>query len=376
MPRYLYVSHGSPEGENTRTDFDAVASLALLQHTAMAKGFRYGRDFELDMIDYYSSGLDRLLQRRNTEILLADIPPDVLLKPESGGRDGLRQRLEKLRAQKVILHFLDHHPVTRETRAIFEEFHRNGLIRSLWICPFCPEEDRVLDHTRKLCATEVTARFLERVWNVPLDETARRIMRWAHDQDFGLREIPEANRISVVIGADYPPLKLADCLSRGIFWNRELAAVHSRQEEKTQRLLRELRYHWRRWRLASGRRIDVVYALMPPHHGLKVTAAGLHCLQNLHARVAVFLHRDPFLSIRINPRENELHAGEMLRPFGGGGHRGAGSAGAGPHRPFPYRNVTDENFPRVAQTVDEQLSRLARAESLPVTEGRARKRPA
>lgn len=362
MSRYTYISHGRISG-SSRTDLDAVASLAIFWRGAKLRGLKRGSDYDLSMVDYYANGLEELRQFSHTEIYLADVPPDAVAKIE---RPQTIARFEKLlvdlKPKNVVIHFIDHHPLSPGTRERFNGYVARGLLGSVTLASHSLDEDQHVPAHRKRCATEMVRDYLREHWHFQPDDVIRKIARFAHDQDFALRKIPEATALSVVIGADYPSLKLAEMLADGRFWSDELAAVHARQEEKTRRLLAQLSYANRRWHLQSGRIINVVYALMPEEDGLKVTVAGLHCIDERSADVAVLVHRDPFISLRLNLKEREINAGKLLAPLGGGGHPGAASAG-GHWGALPYTYANRDNFEAVVSSINTTLLRLAGARS-------------
>ncbi len=355
MYRYLYVSHGRSGGGNTRTDLDAIASVALFWRGALNKGLVRGEDFEVDFLDYYENGLDRLLRYRDVSAFVADVPPEALARPGMPETtEHLLATLLRLRDQNVSVNFVDHHPLSAMTSRLFHGFVREGLMESAILSEMDAEADRVRLIEDKFCAAEMSLALLQNRFLVTPDEEMLRIARFARDQDFGIRLIPEANRISTVIGADFNPIAMAEHLAHGRFWCDELDAICRAQEARIRRSISSLQFDWREWRLRSGRSIPVVYALLPPDDSLRVTVAGIHCLEERGARVAVIVHRHPFISIRMDREESELHAGRMLTPLGGGGHRGAASAG-GRGKSFPYREANESNFHDVVQRIDNHL---------------------
>jgi hypothetical protein len=364
MFRYVYVSHGNLYERNARTDLDAVASIAIMWRGAMMKGLERGPDFEVDMIDYYANGLDELLRYRNASLFVADVPPDALARPDEPRVTArFEETLRTLRDQGNRLNLIDHHPVSPRTAARFDRYVRQGLIESATLSGMDHEIDRVRPHHQKQCAAEMTREMLEGRFRMPPDEVIRRLAWYAHDADFGIRRIPEASRLSILIGADYPPLQLAGRLAQGEFWNDDLQGIFDDYQAKTRRILASLKLLRRRWRLKSGRVVPVVYALMPAREDLKVTPAGMYCLNEQGASVAVMVQRRAFLSLRIDPEEIELHAGRMLANLGGGGHQGAASAGRHP-RDFPYHEAHEGNFADVVASIDRALTRFAGARAV------------
>lgn len=357
MCKYIYVSHGRLDGGNTRTDLDAIASLSMFWRYAKKRGLTRGRDYDLDMIDYFQNGLTELLKYRDARICVADVPPGAVLRNCADGEvAALKRTLEKLRDRNVGIHFIDHHPMTHEAREVFEDFLRDGLFLSLDICPMDLNDDRVTTADHKRCATEMVRDWLVRNAGFRSDPVVDRIALYTHDADFGIRAIPDSIRLSVIISADHNPLALAEMLADGRFWSDELEGIYHEQQARTDELLRRLVFERRKWLLPNGREVPVMYALMPPDEGLKVTAVGVHCIGDHGATVAVIVHRNPFISMRIAQGEHELHAGELLEKLGGGGHVGAGSAGSRGNG-FPYEHVDANSLPDVVDRLDAALLR-------------------
>lgn len=365
MIRYVYVSHGWLHGGSTRTDFDALGSVAIMKRGADLRGLREHEDYALDLIDYYADGLDALTRWRDVTLLVADVPPEALARPErpeTGER--LERTLRALRDAGNRVVFIDHHPHETETRNRFFRWRDEGLFASLSLTEMDTALDQARSHREKRCAAEMVHDWLRATWDLPDDAIVDEIARLAHDQDFGVREIPGANRISAIIGADFPPLEIVAALARGEFWSDRFQAAWERQEEDTARQLRSLVCDWRAWSFPSGRRLSVVYALMPPHDVLKVTPAGIHCLETLGADIAVLVQRRSFISMRVRYSHNDFHAGRMLAAFGGGGHVGAASAG-GRAGSLPYGDAHEGNFGDVVEALDRALTERGGWESLP-----------
>lgn len=356
MVRYVYVSHGWLHGGSTRTDFDALGSVAIMKRGAEMRGLRDGEDFAIDLIDYYADGIDALTRWRNCTLLVADIPPEALARPERPETaERLVRTLHALRDGGNRVIFIDHHPLEEPTRQRFAGWTRDGLIAALDICGMNADLDQARTHREKSCAAEMVLAWLRRTWDLPEDAVCDEIARLAHDQDFGVRSIPGANRISGIIGADFPPREIIDALARGEFWSDRFQAAWERQEEDTARQIGQLRYAWRSWRFHTGRELSVVYALMPPHDVLKVTPASIHCLDGLGADIAVLVQRRSFISLRVRYTHNDFHAGRMLAAFGGGGHVGAASAG-GRAGSLPYGEAHEDNFEDVVEALDSALT--------------------
>lgn len=346
MSGFLYVSHGRRHDKNTRTDLDAISSVAIFWRGALRKGLRRGADFEIDFIDYYNDGLGELRRHRDASVFVADIPPEAIAR-------NLESTLADLAGRGLRLNFIDHHPVSAETARRFSSAVENGLIDSAILSDLNFDTDRTTPTDQKLCAAEMSLEFLSRRFGMRGDGVSRRIARYAHDQDFGVRMIKEANRLSVVIGANHDPVSLAEMLALGDLWSDELEEIHRNQVARTRRLLRTLSVERRRWKLSNGRELAVVYALLPDE-GLKVTSAGIHCLEAHAARVAVLVHPSRFVSMRIVAGETDLHAGAILSAMGGGGHAGAASAGG-----LSHENTTRENFGDVVDRLDRRLAESA-----------------
>lgn len=356
MIRYVYASHGWTRGGSTRTDFDALASVAIMRRGAELRKLREGDDFAIDLIDYYAEGIDALQKWRDVTIVLADIPPETLARPgrpETTTR--LVETLSNLKAAGNRLHLIDHHPMERQSMERFEKYVEEKLIESATLSKMDHDEDQRRTHLQKQCATEMVRDWLRERWGVPDDDIIDEITRFAHDQDFGVRHIPDANRLSAVIGADFPPSEIIQSLSRGEFWNPRFQLAWERQEEDTRRQIQEVRTLWRVWRFPTGRALGVVYALMPARDVLKVTPAGIHCLEELGADIAVMVQREAFISVRVRHNVNDFHAGRMLSAFGGGGHVGAGSAG-GRNGQLPYGQAHERNFEDVVESLDKALA--------------------
>jgi hypothetical protein len=363
MPcRYLYISHGSVAGPRTRTDLDAVSSVALLWRGALLRGLERGVDFGLDLLDYFQGGIDDLLKYHDATILLADIPPEAIAGTgDWGAAAHFEETLARLGDQEISLHMIDHHPMTAATMERFRRFESEGLIATADLSWMDEDADRADSHLTKRCAAEMVRDFLERRFELPRDGVMTRICAYAHDQDFGLRTIPEANRIADVIGDDFPPLAIAEALATGEFWNDSFEVAYRSYEEKTRRLVEKIVYTRRYWRLPDGRDLEVLYALMPEDDDLKITPAGIHCRQATGGRVVVLLKRYPFISIRLDPMERSIHAGRILSTLGGGGHAGAASAGGRRGMRFPYHRVHEGNFEEVVSSVDATLTQAAAA---------------
>lgn len=355
MYRYLYVSHGRSGGGNTRTDLDAIASVALFWRGALRRDLVRGEDFEVDFIDYYENGLDGLLRHHDVTAFVADVPPEAIARPaDPVSIERLLATLQRLRERSVSVNFVDHHPLSSMTSKLFHGFVREGLMETAILSEMDADADQERPIAEKFCAAEMSLAVIRDRLLMPPDEEMLRIARFARDQDFGIRAIAEANRLSTVIGADHDPIAMAELLAHGRFWSDELEAIRRFQEQRIRRSISALRFDRREWRLKSGRTIPVIYALLPPDDSLRVTVAGIHCLEEQGARVAVIVHRHPFISIRMDLDEKELHAGRMLTPLGGGGHRGAASAG-GRGGSFPYREANESNFRDVVSRIDDHL---------------------
>jgi oligoribonuclease NrnB/cAMP/cGMP phosphodiesterase (DHH superfamily) len=363
MPcRYIYISHGSVAGPRTRTDLDAISSVALLWRGALLRGFVRGVDFDVDLVDYFQGGIDYLLKYRDTTILLADVPPEAIAGAQSSDAAAhFEATLARLRDQNVALHMIDHHPMTAATMGRFRRFEADGLLASADLSWMDEDADRTDSHLAKRCAAEMARDFLVRRFGLVEDDVMTRICSYAHDQDFGLRLIPSASRLADVIGDDYPPLEIAEALATGEFWNDAFEAAFRRYEEQTQRLVEKIVCTRRTWRLPNGRDLEILYALMPEDDNLKITPAGIHCREALGGRVAVLLKRYPFISIRLDPMERSIHAGRILSTLGGGGHAGAASAGRRHGMWFPYHRAHEGNFEEVVSAVDATLTRAATA---------------
>jgi len=359
MFSYLYVSHGNAGHGNTRTDFDAVGSIALMWRSALLKGLQKGEDFEVSMIDYYSRGIEQLLNFHDATILLADVPPEALARSDEPDKiTALSAALLKLKAQNVLLNFIDHHAHDYSTGKRFLQYVEDGLLESAYISFMDAETDRIKPLIEKRSAAEMVLNFLENRYEQAADDIMRTIAAYSHDQDFGIRKIHEANRISAVIGSDFPPLELAGMLAHGTLWNEKLENVYQYQQARQRQAILKLKYVWKKWRQRDGREVPVVYALMPQGDALKVSPAGMHCIKAMGAGVAVLVQRYAFISLRIPPEENQFHAGEICRALGGGGHQGAASAG-GRNGYFPYKQANESNFFDVVNSLDPILSRAA-----------------
>ncbi len=365
MIRYVYVSHGWLHGGSTRTDFDALGALAIMRRGAELRGLVEGEDFALDLIDYYSDGLDALCRWRNCVILVTDVPPEALARPERPETaERLQETLRAIRDAGNSLVLVDHHTLEAPSRERYARWLAEGLFTDLDLCDMDQETDLHRTHRQKRCAAEMMRDWLRRTWGLQEDAIIDEIARLAHDQDFGVRNIPGANRISAIIGADFPPLEIVAALSRGEFWSDRFEAAWERQEEDTARQLQQLVCDWRTWRFTSGREMKVVYALMPPNDVLKVTPAGIHCLDILGADIAVLVQRRSFISMRVRYHYNDFHAGRMLSAFGGGGHVGAASAG-GRAGALPYGDAHEDNFGDVVAAIDQALAERATCDSRP-----------
>jgi len=208
----------------------------------------------------------------------------------------------------------------------------------------------------------MTLQVITRRFNFEPDDIMLSLAKYAHDQDFGIRKISEASKISTVIGADYPPLQLAEIFASGELWNESLEEVYKTQLSKIAFALSQIRHIRKVWRLWNGKELPVVYVLMPEGDILKVSVAGIHCIEKLGAKVVVIIQRYPFISMRISCDVSELHAGKILSFFGGGGHQGAASAG-GKNATFPYKTANDDNFDIIVSELDSEISRLAGVKS-------------
>ena len=363
MKKYIYISHGSLDLGNKRTDLDAIASIGTFWRGAILNGWTRGEEFDVDMIDYYNEGLWQLKKWAGCKIYLADIPPEALARPERPETlPEFEKCLVELKNLDIELNYIDHHPMTDTIRAAFQEWQRKGLFNILNICPMDLEMDRTTPSTEKSCATEMVWKFMQERWGIKTDDVFEKIMYFTHDADFGIRKVDDATALSVVIGADYDPLRIAELLANGTFWSDELQTIHDERIERDVHLLNQVSLTQRIWTLPSGREIPVMYLLMPEEDGLKVTAAGYYCTSEKGATVAVILQRAAFISMRINPGEQELHAGRILTPLGGGGHVGAASAGSRGHN-FPYERADESSFESIVDRLDTVLSENAGVET-------------
>lgn len=367
MIRYVYVSHGWLNGGSTRTDFDALGAMAIMRRGAELRGLKEGEDFALDLIDYYNDGLDALCRWRDCVILVTDVPPEALARPDRPETaDRLERTLRAIREAGNSLVLVDHHSLEPASRERFTNWMAEGLFTDLDLCDMDQGMDLRRTHHQKRCAAEMMRDWLRRTWGLQADPVIDEIARLAHDQDFGVRNIPGANRISAIIGADFPPFEIVGALSRGEFWNARFETAWEREEEDTARQIRQLVCDWRKWRFGNGREMNVVYALMPPNDVLKVTPAGIHCLDTLGADIAVLVQRRSFISMRVRYHYNDFHAGRILSAFGGGGHVGAASAG-GRAGELPYGDAHESNFGDVVRALDRALAERGACESLPIT---------
>lgn len=354
---YLFVSHGQLQGG--KSDFDSIGSVASMVRAAVRAGLAPEEDFSFTLINYYDHGLDQLLQYSNRRILIADIPPEALLDRDSETPSAhLEATLKTLQERENKVDFIDHHSLSDNTRRTFDQFQKSGLISSLLLSPYSPEQDARVSRDQKQCATEMVQDYLFSSCGIPDDDIFRDLRRFARDQDLGIREIPEATRISIIIGSEFDNRILINWLSEGTFWNDTLESRLQETEESIRTLceqivIREVKIKWR------DRDAVIAFALNPGAKGLKSTAAALYVFEKTGADLVINIYRQGFVSLRRRQGVEDINAAEIARALGGGGHVGAAAAGArNGNKRFPFPTIDKSNLDEVVSFILDRLNDL------------------
>lgn len=353
MEKLYFVSHGYLDGG--RADWDAVGSLASLVRYAKLNNIEYKSGYEIIMTDYFKDGINHITGITDSVIIVADIPPEFLIKYYS--KDGFKDVLWKIKNNNNKLVFIDHHPNSDDTICFLKFLESENLFYYFDIFEVTPDNDAYIPLDLKKCAAERVQYFLFKEWKTHDDEVFLKIRKYAHDQDFGLREIHEAFRITIVIGANFNNEKLIFSIADGIFWTDEFQNVYNEQNRLTQELTDKLKLR----KVTADFKINshtlkknIIYALMPDDNRLKASAAAYNIFKNdNNADIIILLHRFPFISIRCPIKEKDISAAKIAQLFGGGGHFGAASVGLRDNSGwFPYRKATVRNFKYIINTIN------------------------
>lgn len=352
--KYVFMSHGYLAGGHS--DFDAVGSLASLVRFAKKRRLIYNKDYYICMVDYFQNGLNVLRNYHNSIIIIADIPPEVLLTHYK--HKGFIDFFKGLRFNNNRIVFIDHHSCNDNIITFLRNLKYRGLFDYIDFYDVNYNRDRLIPLDKKLCATERVQKYLFKFKLIRDDGIFFKLRVFAHDQDFGIRKIEEAFDITQVIGSDYNNERLIHLLSDGIFWNDELEKVKNDHINLTNELCSKIKIKlFENYHYINNNKIkkNVVYALMPDDSRLKTSAAAVHIYKHYDCSYVVLLHRYPFFSIRVPINEHDISAAKITGLFGGGGHYGAASASKKNIRgkfPFPYEFVNENNFEEVANNIN------------------------
>jgi len=276
-----------------------------------------------------------------------DIPPQSL-GDEKNKLDYLERVFLRLKKNGNKIFYFDHHPNEKQFVEIFYNLKEKNLIDDFVINEKRHfEEDRVPVKDKK-CATEIILDYFIKQKEVTYDSVFEKIVKFAHDQDFGIREIEDAVRISVVIGASFNNLKLIYRIANGIFWDEELEYVYVKAKEKVERLLGALSFRLKEVNI-NGQNKKFAYVLMPEENGLKVTPASQYIFEKTDADISVVVQRFPLVSFRARKNEKDVNVGRIAEHFGGGGHQGAATFKDYKGKYIDFKKIDEKNFPEVVE---------------------------
>ncbi len=284
-------------------DVDGLACHAILHRHCVSKGLEI-RHLFVDYSDLCEK-LQRIGDARGEEIVIADLG-------FSDAISGCQPLLEEL-AKTNELKWYDHHDWTG--------VKLSGAI------------ELVLD--AEGCAAELVADAY-----MPEDEVSSRIAELARAQDF-MGEDKLAWELYDVISAGFDKTKLVELLSRGVFWNDELEACHSKYQELKVKAFTYLDEHSKYYRLG-----DWTCLMGFSTNGLSSTIATGHLLEK-NADFAICAWPSGKMSFRRNNQEIDLK--KIAALFGGGGRA---AAAGGQYE----RSISEENYLRAFEDIMERIS--------------------
>lgn len=346
--KYVFASHGNLSGG--KADFDAVGSLSSLVRFAKLNNLEYKKDYFICMVDYFADGLEPLKKYYDTTMFIADLSTGSLIDYYS--TDGFKNIIQTIKDKGNKIIFIDHHPNNDDNIKFFYYLKHKKIFKHFEFFGVDYEQDRMIPIDLKFCAAERVQYYLFKRQLISDDKVFYKIRTYAHDQDFGLRNIEEALNITKVIGSDFNNKKLIDYLSDGIFWNQELETVQQNQDKLVNELCGNLKIKKLEANFNIGGKNfkkDVVYVLMPKDKRLKVSAAAAYIFKKVRCNFIILIQRNPFFSVRIPLWEKDISAAKIANLFGGGGHYGAASARKlNKDSDFPFSYPDENSFKKIA----------------------------
>ncbi len=342
--RTVFISHGRVSGGGS--DLDAVASVACGVRAFRRAGFV---DVDYDLVDYIPERLDRLVARedRDARLVLADIPLEALCRvyePEGSVAEVLETLHE--RGNRIVL--IDHHPIPESDRDLYRDLESRGVV----------EELRLVLPPEKRPATGMVADYLQECGMGDPDPVRETLVRYAIDQDFATRSIPEANRLTDIIVGRHDLASLVEMLVKGVFWDEGMETFLRQAEEATRQLCSSM--------VVEHRTLDhedfpVAYAWVPEE--LKTTPASEYLFEMFPEIAVAALFKRERISLRRRLGIDQPDLGTFAFENGGGGHPGASVLHGNRCELFDLAQMNPQNFGSYVDRLHAALDRHAGAAS-------------